>query len=43
MEDNKINIEKNYSNTTIDFSLYKDEPEKLFIISQKYFNDNNFD
>ena len=43
MEDNKINIEKNYSNTTIDYSLYKDEPEKLFIISQKYFNDNNFD
>ena len=43
MEDNKINIEKNYSNTTIDYFLYKDEPEKLFIISQKYFNDNNFD
>ena len=43
MEDNKINIEKNYSNTTIDYSLYKDEPEKLFIISQKYFKDNNFD
>ena len=42
MESNKITSEKSEKND-INYSLYSDQPEKLFPIAQEQFNKNNFE
>ena len=42
MENNKIASEKSEKND-INYSLYSDQPEKLFPIAQEQFNKNNFE
>ena len=43
MRDKKISAEKSDSKNLIDYSLFKDDPEKLFILSQNCFNNSDFE
>ena len=43
MDENKINIDSNDKKENIDYSLYKDEPEKLFSLSKEDFKKNKFE
>ena len=43
MDENKINIDSNDKKENIDYSLYKDEPEKLFSLAKEDFKKNKFE
>ena len=43
MEESKINDQKNDKNMEIDYSLYEEQPEKLFPLAQENFNKNKFE
>ena len=43
MEESKINDQKNDKNVDIDYSLYEEQPEKLFPLAQENFNKNKFE
>ena len=43
MEKEKLNDDKQENQEDIDYSLYQEQPEKLFPLAQEYFNKNKFE
>ena len=43
MEKEKLNEDKQENQEDIDYSLYQEQPEKLFPLAQEYFNKNKFE